>query len=72
MARDWYERRRELRQGDVFLCHDGSVVKLTGSVPGDGSAWRVADYYGDRWHYEERRIEPCDLKKRMRDPNPNG
>lgn len=65
---DWYERQRELRQGMVFKCHDGSVVKLDHTVPGDGTDWRVADLYDGRWCYEERRIHPGDLKYPLPDP----
>ncbi len=71
-ASDWYERRHELEQGMVFRCHDGSVVKLDHRVPGDGTDWRVADFYNGRWHYEENRIHPGDLAEIVPDPDPNG
>lgn len=45
---DWYERRDELEPGQSFLMQDGSKVKLDRPVPGDASAWYVADWW-DGW-----------------------
>ena len=66
MAPDWYERRRELEPGQIFRMYDGSVVKLDRSVPGDGTAWYVADW-SNGWFYEDRRIEPGDLTDHLPD-----
>src|SRR3546814_5788586 len=63
---DWYERRHELRREQVFRLHDGDVVKLDRSVPGDGTKWYVAEW-DDRhrnWSYFDFEIEPGDLKER--------
>ena len=58
---DWYERRRELREGMVFNTAYG-LVKLDRTVPGDGTKWYVADSYGPgKWCYEHSTIEPGDL-----------
>ena len=64
---DWYEQRHELREGQVFRMYDGSVVKMDRTVPGDGSAWYVADWWGESWAYMDTRIEPGDLKDRLAD-----
>jgi hypothetical protein len=63
---DWYERRAELRQEQVFRMYDGSVVKLDRHVPGDGTAWYVADW-SNGWAYYDSRIEPGDLRERLPD-----
>lgn len=60
---DWYDLRGELREGQVFVMHDGSRVKLDRRVPGDGSAWYVANWWGGSWAYMDSRIEPGDLKE---------
>jgi len=57
---DWYARRNELESGQVFELRDGSRVKLDRRVPGDGTAWYVADWW-DGWSYMDSRIEPSDL-----------
>ena len=67
MATDWYERRSELRPGQVFRMHDGSVVQLDRSVPGDATAWYVADWWNGSWSYEDSKIEPGDLSERLPD-----
>lgn len=62
MAIDWYERRNELEPDHVFRMYDGSLVKLDRRVPGDGTQWYVADWYGNHWSYEDHAIEPGDLR----------
>lgn len=57
----WYEQRDELESGQVFVCQDGSKVKLERRVPGDVTRWYVADSYGVSWAYEDSTIEPSDL-----------
>lgn len=59
---DWYERRHELKPGQVFRTHDGHVVKLDRRVPGDGTRWYVADF-SDGWSYFDGTTEPSDLKE---------
>lgn len=57
---DWYERRHELSQGQIFsTCTDG-VVQLDRRVPGDGSKWYVLDWH-DGWAHYDSTIEPGDL-----------
>lgn len=58
---DWYEKRSELKEGDVFRCRDGFIVKLDRQVPGDGTKWYVADLMLGSWSYEDSTIEPGDL-----------
>ena len=58
---DWYERRDELRQGQVFRLADDSVVMLDRTVPGDGSKWYVADW-SNGWSYYDSTIEPGELR----------
>jgi hypothetical protein len=66
MEKDWYEHRHELRPEQVFRMHEGSVVKLDHRVPGDGTQWRVADWWNG-WAYMESTIEPGDLAERLPD-----
>ncbi len=64
---DWYSKRDELREGDIFKMQDGSLVKLDSRVPGDGTDWYVADWwYG--WSYYDNRIHPSDLLERASEP----
>lgn len=63
---DWYERRDELEPEQVFRMYDGAVVKLDHRVPGDGSAWFVADWWNG-WSHMDSRIEPGDLSERLAD-----
>lgn len=58
---DWYERRHELLEGQVFETLSGETVKLDRTVPGDGTKWYVAtlDEYG--WAYMDATIEPGEL-----------
>lgn len=57
----WYLNRHDLEPGQIFLCTDGSLVKLDGRVPGDGTKWYVADWL-DGWFYMDTEIEPGDLR----------
>lgn len=59
---DWYERSDDLREEQVFEMHDGSRAKLDRRVPGDGTAWYVADWWNGSWAYMDSRIHPADLK----------
>lgn len=63
---DWYQRRDELSPEQVYRMHDGSVVKLDRTVPGDGTAWFVADWWNG-WSYMDSQIEPGDLCERLPD-----
>lgn len=67
-AVDWYERRNELDPGMVFTTCYGGVVKLDYRVPGDGTKWRVLDWYRDHWSAEDGTIEPSDLIERLSKP----
>ena len=58
----WYIHRNQLSPEQVFQTHDGSLVKLDRRVPGDGTAWYVADWDG-YWAYYDSQIEPGDLNK---------
>lgn len=58
---DWYARREELLQEQIFRTYDGHYVKLDRTVPGDGSKWYVADWCNGHWSYEDGTIEPGDL-----------
>lgn len=57
----WYTHRHELSCGDVFRTATGSLVKLDGRVPGDGTKWYVAEW-DDGWMYCHAEIEPGDLR----------
>lgn len=64
----WYFNRHELNPGQVFRLFDGSIVKLDGRVPGDGTKWYVADWC-DGWSYCNTEIEPGDLRgEQIEDP----
>lgn len=65
IAIDWYERRHELEPGQRFRLHDGSVVELDRTVPGDATQWYVYDIEGDAVFHEDRTIEPGDLAERL-------
>lgn len=58
---DWYERRNELLDGQVFRTHDGSIVRLDRRVAGDGTKWFVADLDDVGFGYWDNTIEPGDL-----------
>lgn len=62
---DWYERRHELAPDQVFRTQDGEKVMLDRRVPGDGTRWYVADWWGDSWAYMDSTIEPGDLAERI-------
>lgn len=66
MTQDWYERRHELEPGQIFTTHDGSLVMLDRTVPGDGTRWYVADWWNG-WSYQDSTIEPGDLAERFAD-----
>lgn len=63
---DWYERRSELRRDQVFKRHDGSVVRLDRTVPGDGTQWYVLNW-SNGWFADDVTIEPGDLRERLPD-----
>lgn len=62
---DWYDRRDELQEGQVFIDFQGDKVKLDRRVPGDGTKWYVADWWGSSWAYMDSTIEPGDLVDRV-------
>ena len=62
---DWYERRHELAPDQVFRTQDGEKVMLDRRVPGDGTRWYVADWWGGSWAYMDSTIEPGDLAERI-------
>lgn len=64
---DWYERRDELEPGQVFIDFQGERVMLDRRVPGDGSAWYVANWWGGSWAYMDTKIEPGDLAELLVD-----
>ena len=61
---DWYERRDELRVGDVFRDYEGHLVRLDRRVAGDGTKW-VVDDWCDGWCGYDRTIEPGDLIEKV-------
>lgn len=77
-AIDWYERRDELEEGQVFRDRQGNLVKLDRRVPGDGTKWYAADWYPPcpghkgyergHWSYEDSTLEPGDLVEQVADP----
>lgn len=68
---DWYERRNELREDQVFRDFEGDLVKLDRRVPGDGSRWYAAVLCGRSWSYEDYEVEPTDLRDEpIEDPAP--
>ena len=79
---DWYERRHELEEGQVFQSCYG-LVKLDHRKPGDGTQWVVATWNpgyppgetypgaAPYWCYDESTIEPGDLEgEPLPDPKP--
>lgn len=64
---DWYERRNELGPDQVFRCHDGEIVKLDRTIPGDGTAWYAATWWGSSWAHMDAHIEPGELAERLPD-----
>ena len=68
---DWYERRNELQEDQVFRDFEGDLVKLDRRVPGDGTKWYVAVMWGGSWAYMDDTIEPGDLRgEPLEDPAP--
>lgn len=61
---DWYENRHRLKPGMVFRTFDG-IVKLDRSVPGDATAWYVADWDGQSWGFWDGTAEAADLDERL-------
>ena len=59
---DWYDRRHELEGGMVFRDYDGDLVQLDRRVPGDGTQWYVARWWGGSWAWSDSIIEPSDLR----------
>jgi hypothetical protein len=62
---DWYERRDELEPDQVFTTHDGGKVKLDRRVPGDGTDWYAATWWGGSWAYMDSRLHPSELCERL-------
>lgn len=62
----WHRNRASLKEGMVFRCRDGDVVRLDHRVPGDGTKWYVADWHRG-WSYEDSQVEPIDLVERLPD-----
>lgn len=60
--RDWYARRHELRPGMIFRDYQGEFVQLDRGVPGDGTRWYVADWWGGSWAWMDSTAEPGDLR----------
>lgn len=55
----------KLAPDQVFRTQDGEKVMLDRRVPGDGTRWYVADWWGDSWAYMDSTIEPGDLAERI-------
>lgn len=64
---DWYEERHKLQPDQIFKLHDGSIVKLDRTVPGDGTKWYVADWYRG-WSYQDSTIEPGEIEDMTTEP----
>lgn len=60
---DWYERRHELREDQIFTTVSGDKVKLDRTVPGDGTRWYVASWWSGSWAYMNDTVEPGDLRE---------
>lgn len=60
--------RYELKAGQVWVDHEGYLLRLDRSVPGDGSAWYADVWMGGHWSHEDCQIEPSDLIERAADP----
>lgn len=58
----WYTHRQDLEPGQVFLCADGSVVRLDCRVEGDGTKWSVDDWDSGSWFFCGTEIEPGELR----------
>lgn len=59
---DWYSRRHELQEGQVFMTVDG-IVQLDRTVEGDATKWAVLDWNPHRSYFasEGSTVEPGDL-----------
>lgn len=68
-SEDFYELRHTLAPEQVFRDHEGDLVKLDRRVPGDGTQWYVATWWGSSWAYMDSVIEPGDLRERADDPS---
>lgn len=76
-SEDWYERRDELEEGQIFKSGDDSIVKLDRRVAGDGTKWFVLSWYPgipnvpgyERGHWSacDGTIEPGDITERLPD-----
>lgn len=66
---DFYEQRHTLEPGQVFRDREGDLVRLEARVPGDGTQWFVAIWWGSSWFHDGTRIEPGDLRERADDPS---
>ncbi|MFC4236446.1 hypothetical protein ACFOY8_14670 [Thalassospira xianhensis] len=66
-AIDWYERRDELEQGQIFRTVDGNVVILDHRAEGDGTKWTVGCWASRAlcFVFEEDTVEPGDLEARL-------
>lgn len=62
---DWYERRYELREGQVFLDSEGDKVRLDRRVPGDGTKWYYDYWCVDHWICGYGTLEPGDLREKQ-------
>lgn len=66
-AADFYQRRDELRPGQVYRTCVGNIVRLARHLPGDGTDWLV-ETWDDGWRGEDDRIHPSELSERLPDP----
>lgn len=67
MQIDWYERRSELRVGQVFSTMHGAIVRLDRRVPGDGTDWYADVLIGETFSCEDHQVHPGDLVERLKD-----
>jgi hypothetical protein len=65
MKIDWYDRRYDLNQEDIFFDCEGNLIKLDKCVPGDGTKWYCAVWSGGSWSYEDDTIEPAELRYKV-------
>jgi len=61
---DWYDRRDELRSGQIFRDQAGEIVQLDRTVPGDGTDWYVLEW-DNGWFAYDRRIHPSELAEML-------
>jgi hypothetical protein len=62
----FYDKKHLLQPDEIYEDIYGDVVMLVKRVPGDGSAWYVADWDGKSWGYYDTVVEPSDLAKKIR------